>query len=313
MGNMSKQAESIRVLARGENKSVKPQGPAGPSTTTNMSGLQKGDWTLFARQFNDLGGIDSDGTIAGYDWQTHGFLVGSETLASEHVLFAVAGGGTWTDLDGNSNSGDGSSDMLNIAAYGDYFTENWYTELGASCGYAKNKSLRIDTAGSRYNGKYDSTMLGIWFEGGHTFAMNDSFGLEPYGRMSYIRGEHDGYTETGGSGAMTVSDHSTDNFITEFGLRTNKDWSVGTKGKVRMTALVGWRQEWLDDIITVNTSVMGISQQARSPSADSGALVLGLNADWYINESWSVGLQYAPTFSGNWQNHAINGSLIFKF
>jgi len=80
-----------------------------------------------------------------------------------------------------------------------------------------------------------------------------------------------------------------------------------------MTALLGWRQEWLDDIITVNTSVMGISQQARSPSADSGALVLGLNADWYINEAWSVGLQYAPTFSGNWQNHAVNGSLTFKF
>jgi len=306
MDNLSKQAKVTRAMARGQGGSAAPQGASGPSEVS-------GEWLLFVRQFNDLGGIDSDGAIAGYDWSTHGFLVGTEKLTSENMLLGVAAAGAWTDLDGESNSGGGNSDMLTFAAYGNYFTDNWYAELGLSYGIAWNESQRIDTLGDSYDGEYDSVLLGTWLEGGYVFSMNASFNLEPYGRLSYVHGEHDGYTESGMLAPMTVEDHSTDNLITELGLRVVKDLALENKGLIQFSLSAGWRQEWLDNVISVNTSVLGVDQKTHSPDADRSAFVLGMNGDWHITPACSLGVQYEPTFSGNWQNHAISGMATFRF
>ena len=203
--------------------------------------------------------------------------------------------------------------MLTFAAYGDYFTDDWYAELGLSYGHAWNDSQRMNS-GSVYEADYDSDLIGSWLEGGYVFPMSDSFNLEPYGRATYIHGEHGGYTETGtGISKATVEDHSTDNLISELGLRGVNDWTLEGESVIRLSLFAGWRQEWLDNVISVNTSIMGLGQEARSPEADSSALVLGVDGDWYINDAWSIGIQYKPTFSGNWQNHAINGSASFRF
>jgi len=312
MNNLSKQLRSKRMFVQQNGIVSAPQGASGPSM---HDGGNTSEWSIYLRQFNDLGGIDSDGNIAGYDWKTYGFLLGTEKQMGENLLIGASGGAAWTDLDGTSNSGSGDSELFNGSIYGNYFKENWYTEFGLCYGRSGNDTRRIDTASDVYAGDYDSDLFGSWIEGGYAFKISPSFTLEPYGRMAYVHGEHDGYTERAITGAapMTVSSSSSDNLITEVGLRASNDWTFENKSIFRLGFFAGWRQEWLDDVISVNTSILGINQKASTPKADSAALILGVDADWYITNAWSIGLRYEPTFSGNWQNHAINGMLKYRF
>jgi len=312
MNNLSKQLRSKRMFVQQNGKAPAPQGASGPAMHDEGS---KGEWSIYLRQFNDLGGVDSDGKVAGYDWKTYGFLLGTEKQLGENMLIGISGGAAWSDLDGTANSGSGDSELFNGSIYGNYFKDNWYTEFGLSYGRSGNDTRRIDTAGGVYDGDYDSDLFGSWFEGGYAFEISPSFTLEPYGRMAYIHGEHDGYTERAvtGTAPMVVSSSSSDNLITELGLRASNDWTFENESIFRLGFFAGWRQEWLDDVISVNTSLLGINQKARTPEADSAALILGVDADWYITNAWSIGLRYEPTFSGNWHNHAINGMLKYRF
>ncbi len=90
--------------------------------------------------------------------------------------------------------------------------------------------------------------------------------------------------------------------------------SMGTlKGRSPLGVLAGWRYEHLDNIISVSTGILGINQESSTSDADRSAFVLGLNGNWYLNDAWIIGLEYEPTFSGNWQNQAINGVVSYKF
>ncbi|WP_372794773.1 autotransporter domain-containing protein [Pontiella sp.] len=279
----------------------RPAGAGGPDSGP--------EWELYVRQFNDIGGLESDGARSGYDWSTHGFSVGAEKTAGEDLLFGVTASGAWTDLDGERNAGDGDAEMLILSAYGTCVKDQGYTELGMGFGQSWNEARRTDTIGDRYEGEYDSSLIGMWFEAGYVYDLNENFKLEPYGRVNYIHGEHDGYTESGTPAPMTVSGSSSDNLPTELGLRGTRAWGA----HFRLALSAGWSHEWLDRNISVNTRVLGIQQQVATPDADRDALVLGCNGEWAVNDQWSVGLEYKPTFSGNWQNHAVNGHLSCRF
>ena len=289
-----------------------PQGAAGPASVSPLA--ERGEWLIYVRQINDMGGIDSDGNLSGYDWRTHGFLVGAENLLGDQLLIGAAAAGSWTDLDSSAQGNDGSSDMASMAVYGNWFTDAWYTEAGLGYGHAWSDTTRMDDLMDVYQGDYESDLFGSWIEIGGLMALSDSFHFEPFGRLSYVNAEDGGYTETGaGSAPMTLDDNRTESLETKLGVRGINQWELENNGLLRAGFLVGAQYEWLDNVVVANASLLGANQQVRTPESDRAALMLGFMADWLIADTLSLGIEYAPTFSGNWQNHSVVGSLKYKF
>ena len=113
MNHISKYAGMARSTFRSRSSSGgTPAGAAGPNADQTS-----GEWVGYLRQFNDLGGQDSDGSLDGYDWQTSGYLIGLEKRVTPQLLIGLGAGQSWTDLDGLNGSGGGASDMAMATLY----------------------------------------------------------------------------------------------------------------------------------------------------------------------------------------------------
>jgi outer membrane autotransporter protein len=308
MNDLSRHAGAVRS---GQREGDSPAGPQGPDVAQRRR-LDSGEWIAYLRQVNYLGSQDSDGGIAGYDWNSHGFMLGVEKLVGEGLILGAEGGGLWANLDGNSGAGGGGSDMILGSLYGSLFSESWYAEGGVTYAHAGNDADRIATDTQRYTGEFDSDLFGGWLEGGYTFAKGSNK-LEPYARTTYLHGEHDGYTDSGGTNPMTVDSTTTDNWLTELGVRGIHEWMLENDALVRLALKAGWRQEWLDNNVTADGQILGINVPLESPESDSSALVLGAKADWQITDALVLGIEYEPVISGNWYYHNIAGELSIKF
>jgi uncharacterized protein with beta-barrel porin domain len=313
MLGISKQASSTRAMLREtadhSASSQSPKGAAGPLVRQ----LKRGEWVGFVRQFNDLGGLDSDGAQSGYKWDTSGIMFGVERLVQENVIAGLVASGASTDIDGQDGGGGGNSEMMDIAVYGNYFADKWSAEAGLFYGRAKNKTQRIATDLQLYEANYDSNIYGTWAEVGHLMT-ESKHNVEPYVRLSYVTGNHEGYTETSdGLAPLTIDSNRTANLNSEFGARMDRKWMLENEKELHIELKAAWRHEILDDTITINGSILGISQTFQPPTPARNSLVLGIRTDWQLNDTMSFGLEYEPTIASDWYNHSFGGTFKYQF
>lgn len=310
MSDISNKSRVMRNMLRHQSAktSAAPSGPSGPDAA-----LAAGQWVGYMRQFNDLGGLDSDGATPGFDWQTSGFMIGFEKRLNEQFVIGLSGGQSWTDLDGLQDSGDGDSSMSFASLYANWFNDTAYYEFGLLCAWGDNDTERTDTALDRYTGGYDSEHIGGWIEAGRRVWESETTALEPYIGTTYVSGHQDGYTDTGGLAPMTVSANGTDNWEVEGGARLTRDWEMTNGSRLSLELKMGIQGELLDNGVTVNTVVAGASQRVSSPDADRMGVILGSRVDVGLTDAINFGVGYEPTFAGNWQNHAVDLMLKVRF
>lgn len=311
MGHVSRNSSVARTQVRngsagGSPFLNQPDGAGGPS-------ILSGEWTGYIRQFNDLGGQDSDGSKAGFDWNTAGYTIGMERLIDDSLIIGLAMGQSFTDLDGKRDSGGGKSKMTSGTLYGNLFDDEKYLEGGVFVAQADNENLRVDAGGNHYKGDYDSTLLGCWLEAGCALDQSGDTRIEPYLRTSYISGNHDKFTEKGGAMPMTIGENNTDNWTVEGGARFSRTMELDDGGSLRGELKAGLQTELLDNQVSVNSVIGGASQKLNGPEADRVALALGLSLDWALDDKLTVGASYQPTIAENWYNHTIDFMLKYEF
>jgi uncharacterized protein with beta-barrel porin domain len=317
MSDLSGHAGFVRALMRtpraeGQDAEEKaPEGAMGPDMAERRR-LETGDWIGYVRQLNYMGSQDSDGGYAGYDWDTIGFLVGAEKMVDNDLVVGGAAGGIWTDVDGSDGASSGDSSMFIANAYGNWFSETWYMELGGTYGHAWNDAGRIGFQGESYTGDFDSNLLGAWLEGGYTM-LKDKYEVEPYGRAAYILGLHGSYTDGGGSQPLSVDSSTSHNLLAELGVRGSRNWMLESGGLLRLGLVAGLRMELLDASIEADGTLVGAGVGLSSAESDRLALVLGAKGDWVITDKLNLGVEYEPVISGNWFYHKISGNLSYRF
>ncbi|MCF7849142.1 MAG: autotransporter outer membrane beta-barrel domain-containing protein, partial [Kiritimatiellales bacterium] len=309
MKDLSAHSGAMRLLLRSTAAYGRaPNRPVGPAAEK----LASGGWLVSVRQVNDLGSQDSDGALAGYDWQSSGFMAGAERQLNPNLVLGATAGGVWSDIDGKEGAGGGASDMFVAGLYGNWFTETLFVEAGFSYAHAWNEEQRIATDNQHYMGDYDSDLYGTWLEAGYTLS-GKKCNVEPYFRTSYVSGNHDGYTDGGGTNPMKVNANNTDNWLTETGLRTSRNWELQNGDLFGIELKAAWQHELLDTSVSANASLLGTDQTLNSPASDRNALALGIKAEWKTSDAITLGVEYAPTVAGNWYNHYIAAALKYEF
>jgi len=307
MGNVSTNLGTSRSALRGGNSDDNaPQGPSGPP-------IKAGKLVGYITQYNDIGGQDSEGAAAGYDWQSSGYALGIETLIQDNFIIGFAAGQAFSSVDGKRNTGDGDSEMFHGTLYGTVFEDDKYYESGVFYGQADNDTNRVDIGLNGYRGNYDSSNYGAWFETGFTYKETADSRIEPYARASYVASDNDGFTDAGGPVPMTVASSENDSLIIEVGTRytKTKSFSNGTVLHAKLDA--GIQAQLLDSAIYVDTVIAGTGQRVGSPESDPIALVLGLGLDWDLSDQLTLSADYEPTISCNWYNHSMDFTLRYEF
>jgi uncharacterized protein with beta-barrel porin domain len=313
MLDISKHASLLRSLLRRDQFTSKGAAPTG-AAAPDVEKMRNGDWSSYISVFGNIGSQDSTSGFAGFDYDTYGMVLGQEKLIGEQLILGVAGSYAQTDISGSDGSGGGDSDLYSGTVYANWFTDTWYVDGGLTYGHAENDVTRVDFKSDVYSGSYDSALVGTWIEVGYTSAFGD-FGLEPYGRISYVHGEHDGFTDSGPDAlVLTTDDNETDNFKTEIGARMNREWVYESGSSFTVEVKAGWEHEWADEGVSINSSYLGDDAlNLKSAEADADAIVLGVRAEWACGNGISVGVEYEPTISGNWYNHAFSGTLQYNW
>lgn len=117
----------------------------------------------------------------------------------------------------------------------------------------------IDTARSvtslnqRLISDYDADTVNLFGELGYKFALAVT-ALEPFVNLAHIRIKTDGFSETGGSAALSVDGDTTDTTTTTLGPRAARTVRLG-EGAATLRGMVGW-QHTFGDTATTSTRVL---------------------------------------------------------
>jgi subtilase-type serine protease len=191
-----------------------------------------------------IGGVDwrfDHGIVAGvaatYVASSASFKDGSRTNVSSYQGAAYAGwaGGPWYGL--------GSA----VVSFNDFSTSRLLTPFGLPGDATSSPS------GQSYAGHA---------EAGYHWALEAAGAnvfVTPYAALDYVYAHIDGFSETGGFGALSVNAADGNSFATTLGARATTRISFGDHAVLVPELRLGWSHEFLDASQTLSASLVAVS------------------------------------------------------
>ncbi len=195
---------------------------------------------------------DSSGISIGVD-----YLYGNSLLGGLNVAYSSSA--TDFDVSEDVSGGDMDSNQFNLAVYGMWFSDAGYLDVVAGYGagtYDFERRVVIESGANASDGfdgandtvTADTDSTAFQFSVGAGKDLNSgALTFTPYGRLSYLTVDLDGYEEQGSSALkMRVNSQSIDSFTGEFGFRLVRTYS-GTRAIISPQFNIEIIHEFMDD------------------------------------------------------------------
>ncbi|WP_269582954.1 autotransporter outer membrane beta-barrel domain-containing protein [Roseibium sp. Sym1] len=294
--------------------------PAGIAThsggNTPDTGSGGGRYALWGHAYGAVGTQDGDGNAAALDRTVGGILFGADHEIGDAVRVGLLAGYSRANLDVDARNSSGSVDGYHLGVYGG-------TRLGAiglrgGSVYTWN---RLDTdrtvAFTGFNetlgATYDAQTFQAFAEAGYDIDLGRAR-LEPYAGLAYVHLQTDGFTETGGSAALSVSGSTTGTAFTTLGLRGETDVTFGPSITARLGGGLTWYHAFGDLASSTQMAFSG-----GTPFAITGvpvgrdSVLLDLDADVLLTPSASAGLAYSGQIGDGFGEHGLKARLAVSF
>ncbi|MCF4165257.1 autotransporter outer membrane beta-barrel domain-containing protein [Zavarzinia compransoris] len=246
---------------------------------------------------------------AGIDYE---LVSGGDVVNNAIVGIGLGWSGYSSDAhDGGSNA-DGNGVTL-LAYGGATLLDNLTVDATIGYSWLANESDRVAGA-NRFSADIDSSDFGALLRTGYRFDMPSdvegaTLAFVPYVELRYHASSVDGFSETGGVGARTVSGFSSDSLTTEVGLGAEMGVpSYILADTVLLRASAGWVHEYLDDALTVNQQVIatGTTLATRNANPDRNYARLGGGLSFPVTYDFAMGLDYEGIFGNeDYTNHLV--------
>ncbi|MBK1852413.1 autotransporter domain-containing protein [Marinobacter sp. 1-4A] len=224
--------DDLNLAIMGENT------PLAQALQGNLRGGAAGDgglvspWGAFVNGNISLGKSKDTSSRPSYDQDGYGLTFGLDYRFSDTVVLGAAAGVSKSDTDFTSMQGHQDAQSISLISFGNYYPiDNLYVD-----GFAMwtegdvDINRRVDVAMVQQDLASDtkSRQLTAATSVGYEFNYQ-SWQSTVYGRLQYSDLNIEGYTETGGSMALTVKEQKTNSFTSALGARINHtfSWSRG--------------------------------------------------------------------------------------
>jgi outer membrane autotransporter protein len=270
-------------------------------------------FAVWTQGFGAWGGTDSDGNAAALHRSTGGVLMGADGMAGNWRI-GLLGGYSRTSFNADDHNSSGDSDNYHLGLYGG--TEWGAIAFRTGAAYTWNRvstsrSVAFNGFSDNLSANYDAATAQAFGE--LAYKTGGPLAFEPFANLAYVNLHTDGFTETGGTAALTNGSSTTDATFTTLGVRASTDVTIGG---VSATArgMFGWRHAFGDVTPLSSVAFAGGSDFtiAGVPIARD-ALLVEAGFDVQLARNTTLGVSYAGQFGPNAFDNGFKANLGVKF
>lgn len=272
------------------------------------------DTDRFATWINGFGSKGKvDGTEGGSDTDVSngGVLVGGDMGLGKDWRVGVLGGYSRSFFDGENSDGNSTNYHLGSYAGTKWGAVSFRTGMNYTW-HDVGATRNVAIIGQSLQSDYDATSLNAYGELAYRVDLGKS-ALEPFAALAHTRMKTDGFSETGGSAALTVASSSMNTTYTTLGMRASKDFELGSVASVARGTL-GWMHSY-GDVNPVSTArfATGDSFSVSSTPVDRNTALLEAGLDFTVTPSSTISVSYNGQIGSNAYDHGANAKFRVKF
>lgn len=264
------------------------------------------------------GELDSTSNFIGYDAKNWAALLGVDYRFGNGLQLGVFGGYRNVDVDFDIQSSSVDSDGFQLGLTGAYDVGDFYIRGVASYSSLNGDSERQILIGSGPGlvsgtavGEPDTRTWSFYGEAGARFDMGKSW-LTPFVAIDHTAIKLRSFTETGVPGANLAADSQTNSQTSGLvGLK----WA-GNFGGIVPEAKIAYRHDFGSRFYGVDLRFADApagSNFRKAEPYDRGSIVAGLSLAGVISDRVTGRIGWQGRFNDEVQDHAVYGSLTFKF
>lgn len=268
-------------------------------------------FAVWGSAFGSWGSVDGQNGNAKTDMASGGFLTGADTVVMDDWRAGLMAGYSRSFF--SSGTSKGRSTNIHLGAYTGATWNAFALRSGVNYTWHDLDTSRSVTAlGQSLTGKYDGGSLNAFGEVAYKVDTTVA-AFEPFAGVAHTFLKTDGFTETGGSAALTVDESEMNTTFTTLGLRVSREFLVGGMlATARGSA--GWQHAFGDiDPVTTARFAGSDSFTAASTPLDEDVALVETGFDLGISRSSTLSFSYNGQFGANAREHGINGRFRLAF
>ncbi|WP_432286371.1 autotransporter domain-containing protein [Aminobacter sp. BA135] len=273
-------------------------------------------FVVWGQALGNWGSFDGDGNSGGFKHSSGGLVAGGDTVVGDGWRLGLLGGYSRTSFDADGAAASGDSDNFHVGIYGGRHFGAVALRAGASyTRHAIDTSRTVSFPGltETLKASYDAGTAQAFVETGYKVELG-RVAFEPFAGLAYVSTSTDGFTETGGSAALTSADKSFDSTTTTLGLRAATDFNLGD-AKATVRGGLGWRHAFGDvtPASTVAFAAGGDSFTVHGAPIARDALLIEAGLDFAVSPKANLALSYNGQVANGARDHGVKASLGVKF
>jgi outer membrane autotransporter protein len=140
--------------------------------------------------------------------------------------------------------------------------------------------------------------------------------VTPYAALDYVNAQLQGFSETGGFGALSVSSTDSNSFQTTLGVRLTSRIVMANYGTLIPELRLGWNHEFGDASQSLNASLVGVAGSSFTSTGiafgrDTALIGAGMSLE--LSPDAKVFVDYDGRLGSRLQEHSVSGGLRVRF
>lgn len=273
-------------------------------------------FALWSQGFGAWDHTGGDGNAARLNRSTGGFFAGADASAFDNWRFGAVAGYSHSSFDAKDRGSSGSSDNYHFGVYGGaQWGELAFRTGGAYTWHDISTSRNVAFAGftDSLKADYDAGTGQVFGELAYGFKMGEAR-FEPFANLAHVNLHTDGFTEKGGTAALTTGSSTTDMTFTTLGMRASTNFDLnGTAVTAR--GMIGWRHGFGGMTPTSRMRFAGAGDAftiAGVPVARNVA-VLEAGLDVALTPNADFGVSYGAQFGSGAVDQSLKANLNIRF
>jgi outer membrane autotransporter protein len=140
--------------------------------------------------------------------------------------------------------------------------------------------------------------------------------VTPYAALDYVNAHIDGFSETGGFGALSVNATDGNSFQTTLGVRLTSRIQMANTGTLTPELRLGWSHEFLDASQSLTAALVGVPGSTFSATGIAfgrDAALIGAGFSLELSPDAKVFVDYDGKLGSRLQEHSVSGGLRMRF
>ena len=312
------QAVQDRLVASG---GALGEGAADGAAQKGVAGFSFGNANIWARGADQFGSATASGAGVGYDVNRAAPLIaGVDWRLDNGIVAGVAA----TYVATSAKFKDGSSTNMSSyqgAAYAGWAGGPWYALGSAVVSFNEFGTARLltpfglpgDATSSPSGQSYQGHAEAGYHWGVPAAGVNVS--VTPYAALDYVNAHLQGFSETGGFGALSVNAADSNSFQTTLGVRLTSRIATAN-GTLIPELRLGWNHEFLDASQKITASLVGVAGSGFSATGIAfgrDAALVGAGFSIELSPDAKVFVDYDGRLGSRLQEHSVSGGLKLRF